>query len=333
MKRLFLFLVLGLAAGAALLFGPLGGKGPRINTADSSRLLPSLTFYTAPTATTPQIPFWALKNSGELKNFCRINVELWKDTDNLKMLMLAGEGDLWLGHLESFALARMRGAPVTLLAITAWKKFYLVSSNPKLGDFEALAGRSLALAPKGSPALALAGALENSSLAKISYSSYEIGQLLLHLKNKSFDAALIPEPFVSLVLEKMPEFTATANLEELFAQRFGGKPRLPIAGIAVNSETAEKYPELISSILRLMIDKGSQIGQSPDLAVSHLPPEFFEYLPKTVVRSSLERDPVLVEPAWKVRAEIERYLEIISPVVFNGESALRPDDSFYWREK
>ena len=89
--------------------------------------LPTLTFYTTPGATAPQLPFWAAYQSGELGKLFNLKIVTWKNTEQLKSFVLGGVGDLWLGHTEGFALAKKRGAPVKLFVISGWKKFYFVS--------------------------------------------------------------------------------------------------------------------------------------------------------------------------------------------------------------
>ena len=102
--------------------------------------LPTLVFHTTGLATTPQIPFWAGVASGEITALCNIRLNLWKDLDSLRAILLAGKGDLWLGHSEGFAQAALHDAPVTLLVVSGWRKFYFLSRAPGDTCLASLAG-------------------------------------------------------------------------------------------------------------------------------------------------------------------------------------------------
>ena len=129
-------LVVLLAAGA--FFSLRGGKEMTI-LGDSGA--PPLQFYTSPGVTTPQLAFWSAYKNGDLKSFLPLAVNYWKDLDQLKTLVVAGKGDLWLGHLEGFALARRLGAPVKVIAVSGWRKFYFLSRDDSIQSPEDLAGK------------------------------------------------------------------------------------------------------------------------------------------------------------------------------------------------
>ncbi|MDR2456833.1 MAG: hypothetical protein LBE49_09615, partial [Deltaproteobacteria bacterium] len=83
--------------------------------------------YTAQTATTAQLPLMAAIKAGWPGEGCEVAINYWKNLDDLRALVLAGKGDIWVGHVEALARAAGRGAPVALAEITAWRKFFLVS--------------------------------------------------------------------------------------------------------------------------------------------------------------------------------------------------------------
>jgi len=131
-------------------------------------ILPEVSVYMAMNATTPQIPLWKLIRSGWPEGYS-LSANYWKTLDDLRGAVLAGKGDMWVGHLEGFAQAARRGAPVRLMAVSGWKKFYLVgqagqagSSLPALEDIAAelqRQGLPLPVAPQESPAIGILEAM------------------------------------------------------------------------------------------------------------------------------------------------------------------------------
>jgi NitT/TauT family transport system substrate-binding protein len=290
--------------------------------------LPTFTFYTAPMATTPQIPFWAGVKSGEIPKLFNLNVKYWKDVDDLQGVLLAGKGDLWLGHVEGFALARKRGAPVTLLAVTGWRKHYIVSTHPELRRLEDFIGRTLPFTPMGSPAVPVMKALLGKDADKIEFQPQEARQLAMLLIRGTVDSTLAPEPLVTMMLEKVPNLKVVVNLEEEYGKRTGHPPRMPIAGIAVNSKTAALYPHKIKALLGILREEGRRLAEHQELAPEALPDVFTNFIPRELVRASLDRDRILVEPASNIELELVDYFKIVAPDLVTAEGRLNLDSSF-----
>jgi NitT/TauT family transport system substrate-binding protein len=300
-----------------------------------------LTLYTALTATTPQIPLWAAINAGWPAGYT-LDAQYWKTLDDLRGLMLAGKGDLWVGHLEGFAQAARRGAPVTLVAVTGWKKFYFISTDPELtgkaaeNSLDALAetlrssGKALAVAPQGSPAI---GVLENMAARGgpvFALAPIPPQQLMLEMVRGSRQYALLPEPFVSALLAKNPRLRIVASLEEEFARRFEGLPRLPLTGIAVRTGFAEENPELVQNLVLAMQTAAARLADNPKEAAAALPESVRAALGQEVLEASLARDPVQVEPASAVRAEINAFLRLVSPESYDPNEPDRPPSKFFF---
>ena len=318
-------LILAFVAGAVLTFLDRFSSSARWG---HDRTLPTFTFYTAPMATTPQIPFWAGVKSGEIPKLFNLKVEYWKDLDDLQGVLLAGKGDLWLGHVEGFARARKRGAPVTLLAVTGWRKNFILSTNPDLRRLEDFVGRTLPFTPMGSPAVPVMKALLGKDADQVAFQPQEARQLSMLLIRGAYDSALAPEPLVTMMLEKVPNLRVVFNLEEEYGKRTGHPPRMPIAGIAVNSKTAALYPEKIKALLGILREEGRRLTAHQELAPEALPDDFTNFVPRELVRASLERDRILVEPASNVELELVDYFKLVAPELVTAEGRLNLNSSF-----
>ncbi len=334
-KRAALLFLLG-----ALVFGPAlsaraGDPAPECR----------LTLYTALTATTPQIPLWAAITHGWPEG-CELTVDYWKNLDDLRGLMLAGEGDLWVGNIEGFARAASRGAPVTVAAVTGWKKFSVVvraEAGPDWtppADLDGLArllnesGQPLAAAPPNSPA---AGLLEE--MARRGGPAFELApmaaqQLMLEMGLGSRPAGLLPEPLVSVLLAKNPKLRLLAGLEEDYARRFGGPGRQPWVGLAVNSRLARERPDLVRDLIRALEEGAAALeGQPKEAVIGVLPEAVIEAVGRAALLDSLDRDPVLVRPAAEAAPEIEAFLRLAAPEVYaDKERGWRPSPDFLFAE-
>jgi NitT/TauT family transport system substrate-binding protein len=139
----------------------LGGVlAPAARAASPSVPATPLVIYSASAATTAQAPLWGAMADGWGAT------SAWRSasgkTGRSARRHLAGKGDIWSGHLDGFAQAARRGAPITLIAGTAWaEKFQFLTLDAEPTSPAALSERmaalheTLAVTPQGSPALAI----------------------------------------------------------------------------------------------------------------------------------------------------------------------------------
>lgn len=309
---------------------------------------PSLTFFTAVTATTPQIPFWAAVRQGwpEGEGY-DLKVDYWKTLDDLRGLILAGRGDLWIGNVEGFARAAERGAPVCLAAVTGWKKFHFIAAPPDRpakplpADLEALAaelkqaGQPLAVAPQNSPAIGIVEEMARRGGPAFTLKALPSTQLMLELERGSIRYGVLPEPLVSALLIKAPHLTVMAGLEEEYARRFGGPAGLPLVGLAVNRRLARERPDLVEDLVRAMKTQAEALRDQPaSLIADFLPPEMTETVGRDVLEASLARDLLLVRSAEEAEAEIAGFLRLVAPELYEGQSPdWPPSEDFIFRAR
>lgn len=331
MRKLIYWVLLGVVLGLGAVGGylALGGQDSRRLSFGDDPGLPTLEFHTTGLATTPQIPFWSGVASGEITSLCNIKVNLWKDLDSLRAVLLAGKGDLWLGHSEGFAQAALRGAPVTLLVVSGWRKLYFLSRVPGETGLAALANHRIPFTPPGSPAVPVMRKLESLGAPHMNYQPFESRRLALALSSGLEDRALAPEPLVSRLLQKAPDLKIVASVEDEYGRLTRGPARMPIAGIAVNRHTLEKYPDLIKKLVAIICENARQAAKAPDRGLSSLPQEFEAFISKREVRPSLQRDLILALPGGEVEKELRRYLSLLLP---NGEKDYDAlPEEFLWR--
>ncbi|ABA88112.1 ABC transporter, periplasmic substrate-binding protein [Syntrophotalea carbinolica DSM 2380] len=275
--------------------------------------LPTLTFYTTGLATTPQLPFWSAVRNGKLLHYCNLRVRTWKSTDDLRGLLLAGKGDLWLGHVEGFYQAHQAGAPVQILTVSGWKKFYLLSRNPAVKKLADLNGRELPYAPAGSPAVPILEAVATNAENDIRYQPFEPKQLAMALLRGNVQTALAPEPLVTNLLTKVDGLRIVTSVEELYGQRTGSPARLPLAGVAVNRHTAERLPGVVEKLVEEMISASQRLESNPEEGIDARPKVFGQFVSRDTIKQSLSRDLILTRPANQIPEEIQAYLTTLNP--------------------
>lgn len=323
-----------IAALTALLALAVWG-GLHLTTNDTpSALTPGrtvLSVYTTGQATTPQMPLWKALADGKLT--FTPDIHYWKNLDDLRGLLLSGKGDIWVGHIDGFAQAAMRGAPIRLVSVTGWKKFYLLSSRPDIRSFEDIArlpaGSEIASSPPHSPGAAVMRALEDFGLPEFTYAPYEPKQLSLMAMQGKIDLLLMPEPLVTVLLKKAPHLHIVASIEEEYGKLTGKPAVLPIAGIAVNTNTLKRHPKLADQLEEALKQQETSLQENPALGLTTLPKQFERFIPRHIVLSSLERDVIKIRSALDSKAMILDYLNILfSKKGLHTQKILLPDSFF-----
>lgn len=279
--------------------------------------LPVCHVYISATTTTPQLPLWAAHKHGRIREVCDLDVSLWLNAEMLSSLLLEGNGDIWVGHIEGIARARKFGAPVSLIAVTGWRKFYLLSRDSTVSSIDDLANKQVAYSPRGSPAIPIVQALLSKDVFNsIKFAPYELNNLSFSILDGRLSTALLPEPFVTIVKARVPELKIVSNIEAEYGRRLNRQPRIPLAGIAVNTRTLS--PEKISMLQRAICDEEKWLQENKEDVSGLLPSLLREYVSDSVLNDSMQRDMILAKPANEVAGEIKDYLAIVDAELLNG---------------
>jgi NitT/TauT family transport system substrate-binding protein len=310
-------------------FSTVGDQGRQLLYGNSPGV-PTLQLYAAATATTPQLPLWSAYRRGKLRGVCNLEVSLWNNAEMLKGLLLAGKGDLWVGHVEGFALAKRQGADIALFIVSAWKKFFFLTTNSDVNVIEDLAGKPLAYTPPGSPAIPIYKALfPDARLRSVPLVPLETKQAGMRMLSGSLESVLAPEPLVSILLKRVPGLKVVGALEDVYGKRFNREARMPLAGLAINLKTAREYPELFKRLQKILVEEQEWLKAHQASIPSLLPEDFTKHLPDGVLEESLKRDLLYVADAAQAESEIVDYFRIVVPSLVTG-GKLGLDSSFIW---
>ncbi|MDR2301214.1 MAG: hypothetical protein LBF38_04150 [Deltaproteobacteria bacterium] len=296
----------------------------------------SLTVYTAMTATTAQLPLLGAIKRGWPEGG-EAAIEYWNNLEDLRALVLDGQGDVWVGHLETLYRAAARGAPVSLVAVTVWRKFYFISAplpgvegseaaHPKdVSELLSLAAKNnltVTLSPQNSPQGNLLDELKNVHGA-FPTQSLPPQQLILELIKGQRAIALMPEPMASLAVSKDPKLKIIGSLEEQYSKDFGGDGYLPQAGVAVNLNLAKNQPQLVSSLIGLMTQTVSELDGKPvSDKIALFPPEVLKAVGPEVLAASLTLEPLIIKSAHEVKDRINDFLRMAAPDAVSSDRAI-----------
>ncbi len=144
-----------------------------------------------------------------------LEVRFWKDLDDLRGVILAGKGDIWVGHLDGFAQTARRGAPIALIAVTAWaEKFQFLTLDAEatspaiLSERMAALNETLAVTPQGSPALAILDAARTEGGPAFRALPMPPQQIGLGLARGAIRHLMVPDPLAAALIAERPDLIA-----------------------------------------------------------------------------------------------------------------------------
>ncbi len=270
-----------------------------------------LEIYVNPSTTTPQLQW--LQATQSIKNDTSLPVIMhkhWRSQAQLHSLMLAGQGDFWIGSLDSMAKCRAKGAPVKLLAVTGWRKWSLIGSQSITNWCEAVSTTPVLTAPPENPAAPLfSRMLQAKGLQQPHFQFFEPKHLALQMITSKATLALTASPMTEAILSQNPKLSRLASLEDIKADFFGGDARMPWAGIGYNEKSVSR--ETADKILSYLVDAEKVLH---DLSIEQIialwPEDYHQTISLEKLQLSLKQDVILCIPATEIKNEIIEFFRL-----------------------
>lgn len=269
-----------------------------------------ITVWSNPSATTPVLPLYANESSSEF------DFRDWNTTMAFQSLLLAGDGELWVGHMEGFARAASHGAPVKLLAVTGWRKWHLLSKKSDCVFPDDFANDGIEFAPADGAGYYLLEALLKEQGVSMDVRPMEMRVALLKALDGRVESLMLPEPFATTLMSKNAGFHRVTTLEEYYGKCRNAASEVPWAGIAVNAKWADSHPEKVDKILSELLSDGDELSAMNAEKVSqYWPLEKVESsgISREAVAAALEYDKVKAVAAEDMVDELRNFLKVVAP--------------------
>ena len=160
-----------------------------------------------------------------------LDLRPWRGLEEAGAVLAREPGGLAVLPTTTAAFLAARGIPLKLLGVHLWRAFFLLSPpEAPLKDLKHLGGlRILVPFGRGDAADGVLRTLlraEKVPRVTILYAPPQEGVALLAAGK--IDGAVLPEPFATLARRRGAH---ALDLQDAWARRFGGRPRLPVTGL------------------------------------------------------------------------------------------------------
>lgn len=241
------------------------------------------------------------------------DVELQVFPSPNEVIARLANGELDMAALPTNVAANLynKGVEIRLAAVIGNGMLSLISSKGGT-DIEDLYGATLHLPGAGSTPdqmarmlLAWAGLVEGKDIF-FDYSVAAPAQLAQLLIAGKVDYALLPQPFVSMVLNRSAQATQLLDVQELYAE-LTGSPTYPMSVLVVSEKFASTYPASFRKVLSGYKDSVNWVNGNPDLAARKI--EELGIMAKALAQSAIPHCNLVYVPASEAKSAVTFYFE------------------------
>lgn len=302
--------------------------------------LPRLVLSGPPAAVST--PLIHMLETGALRDVAdKVEFEVWKDPDQLRVLALGGRADFIATPSNVAANLYNRGVQIKLLDISTWGVLWLVSRDQSLKTLADFRGKEIAMPFRADmPDIVFALLSQKQGIDprrdfKLRYVASPLDAMQL-LISRRVDHALLAEPSVSMALRKTrsfpvsviaPELFRSADLQQEWGRVFQREARIPQAGIAAIGKAATDT-QLQTKVMAAYAASLEWCGKNP-LKCGEMVARRLDLLTPEAVADSLAASQMRHVPAASARNELDfffRQLESVNPALIGGKL---PDAAFY----
>ncbi|KAA5603652.1 ABC transporter substrate-binding protein [Blastochloris sulfoviridis] len=260
---------------------------------------------------------------------------LWRDTDDLRAGLVSGRSRLITTPIHVPANLANRGLPMRLLAIISMGHLSVVTADPSIATFADLAGKKIVGFFKNDMpdlvfrTIARKEGIDPDRDIELTYvgTPMEAAQMLVA---GQAETAILNEPpatgAIMMAGQTGRALRRAISLQQAWGRHFG-KPRIPMAGVALHQSLIDDSPELLAA-LRTGLAPAKDWVLANRTEAAQLAERTMQSRP-AVFERSLDHFNIDVVSAAAIRPEIETFYRAIldlSPATLGGTL---PPDEFY----
>lgn len=257
-----------------------------------------------------------------------IELSYWRNIDEAISAIVSGKAKLSLLPITIGAKMAAEGVEIKLAAVSMWNGFFFVSKEAAINNIDDLRGKIVYTlhAPGQTADIILKGAIEKAGYEKeikvVYVSGPESVQLLAADKA---EVLLIPEPFVSLAITKVPTAERGMSINELWEEFTGTKIDVPTSGLFVDKSVDKDFVETFLLLYRQSLELSLKDLQTTTEVVSQKMGGF----PAPVLKNAIQNIDFVYMDADRVEAQIKYYLETLKTVDEKLVGNVDYEDFFY----
>lgn len=204
------------------------------------------------------------KNGGKISSAVTVDVSVYPSPNEVVARLTNGELDI--AALPSNLAANLynKGVPIKIAAIIGEGMLSILSSDPSITSFEHVSGKTVSVPGAGSTPDQMIQYLAQETGVNVSldYSVAAPAQVAQMLIGGRIETAILPEPFVTMVLTQDPQVFKAIDVQSAWSQA-NGAGNYPMTVLVVSDAFRTNYPKAWADILGAVEDSIDWVVTNP----------------------------------------------------------------------
>jgi NitT/TauT family transport system substrate-binding protein len=324
MKKVLVFLMVTLTAVAVVSAQPLSEQRPANEPVQAN-----IAVMAGPTGfSSVALSF----NEGKINDSVVADITVYPSPN--EVIARLANGELDFACLPTNVAANMynKGVKVKIAAVVGNGMLSVLCSDGSVTDYTGLLGKTVNVPDVGSTPdqlsklLLMKAGLENGKDLVLDYSVASPAQIAQMLIAGKISLAVMPQPFVSMIMAKNPKVKIVADVQELYA-KVSGMDNYPMTVFVVSEAFAKDYPKATESVLEAYKASVSWVNANPAEAGSAI--EKIGIMSAALATPAIPFCNLVYVPSQKAKAQVQAFYESLyafSPASIGGSM---PSDSLY----
>lgn len=277
-----------------------------------------------------------IEENPSLGDGVKVNYAVEQSPEVLSSKLLSEEMEFATIPTNMAAILYNKGVPYQLAAVNTWGVMYLVSSDETVNSWADLKGKQIGAVSKGAASdvvfkyLLSQNGINPDQDATLTYSPspVELAQLVIAGKTK---IAVLPEPWVTLVLSKNPQAQIKLDLQQEWTKKVGQDVPFPQTCLVVNKTFASQHPQVVEAFLKEYAGSIQWVNKDNAAAAALLKKHDLG-IPAELAQAAIPRCNLRYMGSQKAQPAVDAFLKTLldfSPETTGGKV---PDDKFYYKK-
>ncbi|MBS4020841.1 MAG: ABC transporter substrate-binding protein [Dethiobacter sp.] len=254
--------------------------------------------------------------------------------DVLTARILSQEVDLAALPINLAAKLYNKGVDYQLVAVNTWGNMYLLNLGSDINSWADLKGKTIHSIGMGATpdivfrSLLNANGLEADKDVFLNYSLEQV-ELANAMAAEKIELAVLPEPFVTMVISKNSGIVIVMDLQEEWYKAKGSEIPIAQGGMVVKKEFAQKHPEVVKEFLQQYAASIEWVNHNL-LEASILVEKYGLGMSAKIAEKAIPRSNIRFSSAGDARKAVESYLQVLLDFAPESVGGKLPDAGFYY---
>lgn len=272
------------------------------------------------------------KDGGYLSPTARVEVTVYPSPTEVVARLVNGELDFAALPTNVAANLYAKGGGVKTAATVGEGMLMFITNDATIKDWNDLAGRKINVPGAGGTPdqltrlLTTALGYDYEQDIELDYSIAAPAQVAQMLIANKISLAVLPEPFVTLVMNSNPKVFPLLDVQELWSA-LTGSGNYPMTVIVVRDKFVQQHPELLSVMMDAIEQSVNWVNANPHAAAALI--EEVGIMQATMAEPAIPRSALVFRRAKEGQEALDVYLKVLYGFDYSSVGESLPDEEFY----